>query len=48
MHFIIFEVTWNILIYELDVLYIFYINLVFLMRYANLFGFRFDSRQRQV
>ena len=39
MHFIIAEVTWNILIYKLDVLYKFDINLVFLMRYTKLFYF---------
>ena len=51
LHFII-EVTWDIFIYDamyiLDVLDIFDINLVFLVRYANLFDFWFDKRQRQV
>ena len=32
----------------LDVLYIFEINLVFLMRYTNLFDFWFDKRQWQI
>ena len=37
------EATYNILIYELDVLYIFDISIVCpYMRYANLFEFWFD------
>ena len=47
-HFIIVEVTRNVLIYELDLLYIFDINIVFLMRYASLFDIWFDKRQWQV
>ena len=47
-HFIIVDVTQNILIHELDLLYVFDINIVFLMRYANLFDFWFDKRQWQV
>ena len=47
-YFIIVEVARNILIYKLDLLYIFDINIVFLMRYANLFDFWFDKRQWQV
>ena len=44
-HFIIVDVTQSILISELDLLYIFDINIVFLMRYANLLDFWFDKRQ---
>ena len=47
-YFMIVEVARIILIYKLDLLYIFDINIVFLMRYANLFDFWFDKRQWQV
>ena len=47
-YFLIVEVARNILIYKLDLLYIFDINIVFLMRYANLFDFWFDKRQWRI
>ena len=40
--------TQNILVYELGAFYIFDINIVFLMRYTNLFDFWFDKHQGQV
>ena len=46
---IIAEVTQNILFYELDVLlHMFDINIVCLIRYANLFDFWFNKRQQYV
>ena len=44
LYFINVEITRNILIYELDVLCIFVINIVGLTRYENLFDFWFDKR----
>ena len=48
LHFVIVEVTQNILFYELDVLYIFDTNKDCLVRSTNLFDFWFDKRQRYV
>ena len=47
-HFTFVEVTRMIMFYEIDVLYIFDINIVLLMRHANLFEFWFDKRQLYV